>query len=110
MASKKPDLAKVDKQISALTTQRQALDALGDAAVLNDFMISICEDPAKVEAYKADPEAFVANAGLPEHLVALVLAGSRYAFRAAAGGGLLIKDGGGETVVVVVIIVVVVIL
>jgi hypothetical protein len=108
MATRKPNIGKLDTEITALTTQRRALKALEDAAILNDFMISICEDPSKAEAYKKNPEAFVKNAGLPEHLIDLVLSSSRYAFRAAAGGGLLAD--GGETVVVVVIIVVVVIL
>jgi hypothetical protein len=108
MTTRKPNIDKLDTEIAALAAKRKALKALGDAAILNDFMISICEDPAKAEAYKENPEAFVKNAGLPEDLIDLVLSGGRYAFRAAAGGGVLGKDG--ETVVVVVIIVIVVIL
>ena len=113
MTTRKANIVKLDAEINALATQRKALEALADAALLNDFMIALCEDPAKVEAYKKNPEAFAKSAGLPEHLIGLVVSGGRYAFRFGAGGG-LVKTGfgedGGETVVVVVIIVVVVIL
>jgi hypothetical protein len=111
MTTRKANIVKLDAEINALATQRKALEALADAALLNDFMIALCEDPAKVEAYKKNPEAFAKSAGLPEHLIGLVVSGGRYAFRFRAGGRLLkTEEDGGETVVVVVIIVVVVIL
>ena len=84
MGTRKPNVRKIESEMAALSARKQALQALEDTATLNDLMISLCEDPAKVEAYKLDPSEFLRRAGLPEHLVELVISSSRYAFRAAA--------------------------
>ena len=106
---KRANISKLNTEINTLTTRKQVLSTLEDAAILNDFMISVCEDPTKAEEYKLNPEEYLKKSGIPDHLIELVVSGSRYAFRAAAAGGKLVGSEG-ETVVVVVIIVIVVIL
>ena len=97
----------IDKEISALNVRKRLLVAASTVVKVNEFIIALCEDPEKQAKYKVDPQLVLKEAGIPEDIATIILAGNQYTLRQIAGGGEIISEG--ETVVVIVIVVVIVV-
>jgi len=101
----KKSVAKIDAEISELNSRRLILESVSDISKVNDFLIAVCEDPKKLEAFRKDPASAVKAAGLPNDLGEVIASGDRYLVRKVASGGVVAE---GETVIVIVIVIVVV--
>ena len=103
--------ARIDAHAAGFEAHKKTIDVAGDLASVNDFIFKLCEDPAQVAAFKANPDEVMASAGISPELGGLIKAGQAYVIGKYAGnqfGGLAAGAGGDNTVTVVVVVVVVV--
>jgi len=99
-------IAKLDQRAAQLEKQRAAINAAADVTKINDFIISMCEDPSKAAAFRSDPAGAVASLQVSDELRQLLVAGGQYALRQAAQGGSPVVRSEGTVVVVVVVVIV----
>lgn len=98
---------RIDSRTEALASQVRAVETARDLSVLNDFILELCEDPSLVAAFRSDAAKALADAGVPDELANVVLAGQKYLLGRLKGrGGVGAKDDNTVTVVVVVVVVV----
>jgi hypothetical protein len=102
---------RIEAHAAGLEATRKTVAVATDLATVNDFLVKLCEDPAQVAAFKADPDGVLAAAGINKDLAQLMKAGQAYVvgrFGSQFGGRGGVVSAGDNTVTVVVVVVVVV--
>ena len=70
--------ARIDANVIGFEAHRKTIGVAGDLASVNDFIFKLCEDPAQVAAFKANPDEVLASAGISPDLGTLIKAGEAY--------------------------------
>ena len=95
-------------QAKKLATRKTTLAAAIDVARVNEWIVSVCEDPTRAAEFRANPDDTLAAAGIKGPLAGLIKSGYEYF---ALHGGVLntanAQDSEAITVLVVVVVVVV---